>query len=79
MDNLIYLRCEAMHMEFFKNKYNYVIEMKLRMKRIGKLVSKNKIKNLSSAPIKVYKVIFTICITMKPSPRLSINCWSSNT
>lgn len=44
-----------MHMEFFKNKYNYVIEMKLTMKCNGRLFSKKKICFLLSALLKVYQ------------------------
>ncbi len=64
-------------MENFKNKYNYIIEMKLTMKCNGKLVSKKRFVFFSMHLLRFIKVIFTICIIMKPSPRLSIHCWSS--
>jgi hypothetical protein len=66
-----------MHMEFFRNKYNYVIEMKLAMICNRKLVSKNKIVFFLVHLLRSIKVISTICIIMKPSPRLSIHCWRS--
>jgi hypothetical protein len=66
-----------MQMEFFKTKYNYVIEMKLMMKCNGKLVSKKRFVFFLVHLLRSIKVIVTICIIMKPSPRLSIHCWSS--
>jgi hypothetical protein len=66
-----------MHMEIFKNKHNYVIEMELKTKCNGKLVSKKRFVFFLMHMLRSIKVIFTICIIMKPSPRHSIHCWSS--